>query len=226
MTVPHHAPTPRRHAPRRADPHPSRPAIPADASTAGTAVEGRGPLVWVDVEITGLDARRDLLLEKAVVITDADLNELAVYRRLAAQSADTVAQRLAVNPYATHLHNRSGLLTELAQTPDRAITLRQMDTELSAMLERHEAVGAPLAGFSVGFDRAFLQRGLPGFAARLGYRAVDVATLTELARRWWPLAALLARPAGKASHRALDDVRCAIVELRCYRERLEQGAAQ
>jgi oligoribonuclease len=198
----------------------------AEAGAAGCASGSRTPLVWVDVETTGLDTRRDLLLEIAVVVTDADLAEVAACHRLVAQPPDEVAARLAGAPEAARLHARSGLLADLAGARGQAVGLGDLDAELAALLERHGAVGAPLAGFSVGFDRTFLHRDLPRLAARVGYRTVDVSTLSELARRWWPRTAQLARGDGEAAHRALGDVRCAIAALRRYRERLEQGAAR
>ena len=170
-------------------------------------------LVWMDLEMTGLDAETDVILEIATVITDAELNPVAEGPALAIhRDAETLA---AMDQWNTEHHAASGLVervrrSEVSETEAEAVTL--------AFVERHCAPQtAPLCGNTVWQDRRFLRRYMPVLNAYLHYRIVDVSTVKELARRWHPQ--LYEGFKKKNAHRALDDIRESIAELKFYRER-------
>jgi oligoribonuclease len=152
-----------------------------------------GPLVWIDCEMTGLDLERDALVEIAAVVTDAELTVLGEGVDVVIRPPDhTVEQMVDV---VREMHTASGLLDELP----------------------HGVTLAPLAGSSVYTDRAFISRDLPTLDAHLHYRLVDVSTVKELARRWYPRA-YFNSPEKRGGHRALADILESIDELRYYRE--------
>jgi len=172
-------------------------------------------MVWIDCEMTGLDLVRDALVEIAVVVTDSDLNVLGdgvdiVIRPPAESLVDM--QQIVVD-----MHTASGLLGEL----DSGTTLADAQTQVMAYVTEHvpEARKAPLAGSSVYTDRGFLSRDMPELDAHLHYRLVDVSTIKELARRWYPRAYYNA-PEKHGGHRALADILDSIEELKYYREAL------
>ncbi|HEY5032281.1 MAG TPA: oligoribonuclease [Actinomycetes bacterium] len=172
-------------------------------------------MVWIDCEMTGLDLVRDALVEIAVVVTDSDLNVLG-------DGVDIVIKPPAeslvdMNQVVIDMHTSSGLLDELLN----GTTLAEAQERVLAYVTEHvpEPRKAPLAGSSVYTDRGFLSRDMPELDAHLHYRLVDVSTLKELARRWYPRAYYNA-PEKHGGHRALADILDSIEELKYYREAL------
>ena len=169
-------------------------------------------LVWIDCEMTGLDLTADALVEVAVLVTDYDLQVLGEgVDVLVKPPAEALAQ---MDDYVRRMHTSSGLLEEL----DGGVTLEEAEQQVLAYLREHCPEGSrpPLAGNSVGTDRMFISRDLPLLDAFLHYRIVDVSSIKELARRWYPRAYYNA-PAKHGAHRALADIRESIEELRYYR---------
>lgn len=172
-----------------------------------------GRLVWMDLEMSGLDAQVERILELAVLVTDADLNIVAEGPELVVHQPDELLERM--DEWNTSHHAKSGLTERV-----RASTVDEEAAEafVLAFLEEECVLGeTPLAGNSVWQDRRFLARYMPRIDAFLHYRIVDVSSVKELARRWYP-AAFDAAPAKRGAHRALDDIRESIEELRYYRE--------
>jgi len=170
-------------------------------------------LVWMDLEMTGLDPEADTILEIATIITDANLNILAEGPNLAIHHPDTVLD--AMNDWCREHHGASGLSARVRQSD---ITLAEAEARTLAFIARHVPQGAsPLCGNSIHQDRRFLVRHMPELEAWLHYRNIDVSTIKELARRWYPA---LKPPLKKGSHLALQDVRESIAELAFYRRRL------
>jgi oligoribonuclease len=170
-------------------------------------------MVWIDCEMTGLDLSSDALVEIAVVVTDSELNVLG-------DGVDIVIQPPAgavdnMDPVVVDMHTTSGLLSELAS----GTTLADAQERVMTYVREHvpEARKAPLAGSSVYTDRGFIARDMPELDAYLHYRLVDVSTIKELSRRWFPRA-YFAAPAKHGGHRALADILESIEELRYYRE--------
>ncbi|MFH9351363.1 oligoribonuclease [Kitasatospora sp. NPDC017646] len=170
-------------------------------------------LVWIDCEMTGLDLDRDALVEVAVLVTDSELNILG-------EGVDVIirppAEALANMPdVVLAMHTASGLLEELEQ----GVTLAEAEERVLAYVREHvpEAGKTPLCGNSVATDRGFLTRDMPTLEKHLHYRIVDVSSIKELARRWYPKAYYNSPPKG-GNHRALADIRESIDELRYYRE--------
>jgi oligoribonuclease len=169
-------------------------------------------LVWIDCEMTGLDYVADALIEIACVVTDFDLNPLGRGIDLVIEPpADALEQ---MDDFVRTMHERSGLLTEL----HTGITLKDAEQQVLAYVREHCADGSrpPLAGNTVGTDRAFISRDMPDLDAFLHYRIVDVSSIKELSRRWFPRA-YFAAPAKRGNHRALADILESIEELRYYR---------
>ena len=172
-------------------------------------------MVWIDCEMTGLDQVKDALVEIAVVVTDSDLNVLG-------EGVDIVIKPppeslVDMNQIVIDMHTASGLLDEL----DAGTTLADAEARVMAYVTEHvpEPRKAPLAGSSVYTDRGFLSRHMPVLDAHLHYRLVDVSTIKELARRWYPRAYYNA-PEKHGGHRALADILDSIEELKFYREAL------
>ncbi|MGN6301147.1 MAG: oligoribonuclease [Angustibacter sp.] len=170
-------------------------------------------IVWIDCEMTGLDLQRDALIEVAVLVTDSELQVLG-------EGVDVVIacppEALETMPdVVREMHTASGLLDELPQ----GITMEQAQEQVMAYVREHvpEARKAPLAGNSVGTDRGFLARDMPELDEHLHYRIIDVSSVKELARRWYPRAYFNA-PKKQGGHRALADIRESIQELRYYRQ--------
>jgi len=170
-------------------------------------------LVWIDCEMTGLDIARDALIEIACLVTDAELTLLD-------EGVDVIikppAEALAGMPEVVReMHTTSGLLTELAG----GITVAEAQDIVLGYVRGHvpEAKKAPLCGNSIATDRWFIARDMPELDAYLHYRMVDVSSIKELARRWYPRA-YFASPAKHGGHRALADIKESVQELRYYRE--------
>ena len=172
-------------------------------------------IVWIDCEMTGLDPRADALVEVAAVVTDSELNVLGegvdVVVRPPAEALDQM------NDFVRQMHTTSGLLTEL----DGGTTLADAEAQVLAYVREHvpEPGKAPLAGNSVGTDKVFLERDMAELVGHLHYRIVDVSSIKELARRWYPRV-YFASPPKNGGHRALADILESIDELRYYREAL------
>jgi oligoribonuclease len=171
-----------------------------------------GRLVWVDCEMTGLDLRRDALVEIAVLVTDFDLTVLGDGVDVVIRPPDDSLE--GMEPEVRRMHEESGLLPLLAG----GVSLEEATHAALAYVAEHvpEPRRAPLAGNSVHVDRAFLARDMPAFERALHYRNVDVSTIKELARRWFPRA-YYASPEKTGNHRALGDIQDSIRELAYYR---------
>jgi len=169
-------------------------------------------LVWIDCEMTGLDLERDELIEVAVVITDYDLN--AVDPGFQIVIAPSAAALEGMAEYVREMHTTSGLLEDL---PD-GVALEEAQRQVLEYIRRFipAAGAAPLAGNTIGTDRAFLARYMPDVDAHLHYRSVDVSSIKELSKRWYPRVYFQA-PAKHGGHRALADIRESIRELEYYR---------
>lgn len=170
-------------------------------------------LVWIDCEMTGLDLGADALVEVAALVTDFDLNVLGEGVDLVVRPPAEALEQMI--PFVREMHQSSGLLEEL----DQGITLAEAEEQVLAYLREHCPAGSrpPLAGNSVGTDRAFLARDMTDLDAFLHYRIVDVSSIKELARHWYPRA-YYAAPAKQGNHRALADIQESIEELRYYRD--------
>jgi oligoribonuclease len=173
--------------------------------------QDKTPLVWIDMEMSGLVPDRDRILEVAMVVTDADLNTIAEAPVYVLHQSDEVLE--AMDSWNKSTHGRSGLVDKVRlSTFDEA----EVESRLIEFLKPIVASGvAPLAGNTVHQDRRFMARYMPAFDAYLHYRIVDVSTLKELARRWRP--DVLASLAKEGRHEALADVYESIEELRHYR---------
>ena len=171
-------------------------------------------LVWVDCEMTGLSLEKDQLVEIAVVVTDSELNELDAGINIIIRPAD-LAVLDTMDDVVREMHDTSGLLEEIPN----GVTVAEAEEKVLAYVKQHvpDARRAPLAGSSVYVDRGFLSRDMPELDAHLHYRVVDVSSIKEIARRWYPRA-YFASPEKRGNHRALGDIRESIAELRYYRE--------
>ncbi|AIF40447.1 oligoribonuclease [Dermacoccus nishinomiyaensis] len=170
-------------------------------------------IVWIDCEMTGLDLENDALIEVAALVTDFELNQLG-------DGVDVVIKpELAaleqMGDFVRDMHTKSGLLAEL----DEGVSMEEAQALVLEYVMQHapEAGKAPLGGNTVSTDRGFLERDMPQLAGHLHYRTIDVSSIKELSRRWYPRAYFNA-PAKHGGHRALADIRESIAELRYYRE--------
>jgi oligoribonuclease len=174
---------------------------------------GSDILVWIDMEMTGLDPSKEHIIEVATILTDGNLTEIAVGPDLVIHQEDTV---LAAMDEWNRTHHKASGLTERVKSS----TVTDGDAEAQTLAFINQHVGAKdrpvLAGNSIHQDRRFIRRYMPKLDARLHYRMVDVSTIKELARRWFP-AVIAKQPPKKDTHRALDDIRESIDELRYYR---------
>ena len=173
------------------------------------------PLVWIDMEMSGLDPERERILEFAVLITDDDLQIVAEGPELVIHQPDELLA--AMDEWNTSHHGASGLTERV-----RASTLSSeaAEDQIVAFLAQHCGVGmGRLAGNSVWQDRRFLRRYMPRVDAFLHYRIVDVSTIKELCSRWYP-EVLAGAPEKGGAHRALADIKESLEELRYYREQL------
>lgn len=170
------------------------------------------PLVWIDCEMTGLDLVGDALIEVACIVTDAELNPLG--EGLNVVIKPPAAALAGMSDFVRDMHVTSGLLPEL----DSGMTLAHAQELLVSHVKALTgSARPPLAGNTVGMDKAFLERDMPELMALLHYRVVDVSSIKELVRRWYPRVFFNA-PAKTGGHRALGDIEDSILELRYYRE--------
>lgn len=171
-------------------------------------------LAWMDLEMTGLDPRRHVIVEIATLLTDDDLNLIAEGPDLVVHQPPSALAEM--DEYVVGMHTRSGLLEAITAS---TTTLEAAGAATLAFLSEHIADPGtvPLCGNSIGTDRRFLAAYLPEIEEFLHYRSVDVSTVKELMKRWNPK--LLGKAPSKAEgHRALDDIRESVEELRYYRE--------
>ncbi len=170
-------------------------------------------LVWIDCEMTGLDLRRDALIEVAVVVTDAELTPLDDGLDIVIHTDDDVLDTMV--PVVREMHASSGLTDQVRAS---TITLGEAEHAVLKYVKAHvaEPKSAPLCGNSIATDRGFLARDMPELDEHLHYRMIDVSSLKELARRWYPRV-YYAQPAKGLAHRALADIRESIQELAYYR---------
>ena len=171
-------------------------------------------LVWMDLEMTGLDHTSDVIVEIATLVTDDELNIVAEGPDIVVHQTDDVLQRM--DPFVVDMHTRSGLLDLIRSS---GVTLEEAGAATLDFIRAHvpEARTVPLCGNSIGTDRRFLAAYLPEIEEYLHYRSVDVSSVKELVRRWYP--DVLTQRGWKAgTHRALDDIRESVSEMRLYRE--------
>ncbi len=170
-------------------------------------------LVWVDCEMTGLDLRADALIEVAALVTDAELNVLGDGVDVLIKPSEESLEQMS--DFVRAMHQNSGLLEQL----EHGLTMAQAEERVLEYVSAQvpEAGKAPLAGNTIGTDRAFLARDMPALEAHVHYRNVDVSSVKELARRWYPRV-YYQSPAKSGNHRALADIQESIEELRYYRE--------
>jgi oligoribonuclease len=181
-------------------------------------------LVWLDLEMTGLDVSRHVIVEIAVLVTDSELEPLDDGIDVVVhQSSAALAE---MDDFVREMHTRSKLLPAIEASD---VALADAGTAALDYVKGHVEAGvAPLCGNSIGVDRRFLHSQLPELDRYLHYRSIDVSSFKELCRRWYP-EAYRKRPGKQETHRALDDVRESIAELRYYREAMlkpRDGATQ
>ena len=183
---------------------------------SGDVAESAGHLVWIDCEMTGLDIVNDRLIEVAVLITDSELNVLDPGLDLIINAAD--ADLGGMTEFVADMHAKSGLTDAVRAS---TLTLAEAEQQLLAYIKRWvpERRTAPLCGNSIGTDRGFLARDMPELDDHLHYRMVDVSSVKELARRWFPRV-YFAQPQKGLAHRALADIIESVRELAYYRQTL------
>jgi len=174
------------------------------------------PLIWIDMEMSGLDVDSCAILEVAVLVTDGGLNELAEGPDLVVHQPGEVLE--AMDEWNTTHHGKSGLTERVkASTTDVAAA----ETAVLQFLAAYTKAGeSPLAGNSVHQDRAFIDRYMPRLATYLHYRNVDVSTVKALAKRWYPELPPFEK---QEAHRAMSDIRESVAELKYYREKIFRG---
>lgn len=174
-------------------------------------------LVWIDLEMTGLDPDRDVIIEAAVLITDAELNIIADGPDFAIHRSDEALS--VMNAWNRQTHHGSGLIKRVKASD---ISIDQAEQEIVEFVQQWTvAQTSPLCGNSVHQDRRFLYGEMPKLIEWLSYRIVDVSTIKELAKRWYPDLEPFVK---QERHRALDDIRESIDELRWYRQQVFKPA--
>lgn len=169
-------------------------------------------LIWIDLEMTGLDTLNDTIIEIATIVTDSELNILAEGPVFAIHTPDIVLN--SMDDWNTRQHGQSGLIDRIRRSN---VTMAQAESETIAFLSKYvEAGRSPMCGNSICQDRRFLARQMPTLERFFHYRNLDVSTVKELAYRWRP--DILSSFEKKGSHLALDDIRDSIRELRHYKE--------
>ncbi len=173
-------------------------------------------LVWMDLEMTGLDPAVNVIVEIATIITDDELNIIAEGPDLVVHA--TEEQLAIMDPVVVEMHTKSSLLDQIRAS---TVSLEEAGRLTLEFIKQHvpEARKVPLCGNSIGMDRRFLAAYLPDIENHLHYRSVDVSSVKELVRRWYP-SVLNELRQKQGSHRALDDIRESVAELRYYREKV------
>ena len=169
-------------------------------------------LIWIDLEMTGLDTQRDHIIEIATIVTDADLNEVAVGPVMAIHCSDEILN--GMDDWNTRQHGQSGLVQRVRESHYDCADAERLTLEF--LREYVDGNASPMCGNSICQDRRFMARQMPALERYFHYRNLDVSSLKELARRWRP--DLMAGLKKNASHLALDDIRDSIAELQYYRE--------
>jgi oligoribonuclease len=174
------------------------------------------PLVWIDLEMTGLDVERHVIVEIACIVTDSSLVAADDGIDIVVHQSDEALT--GMDDYVRTMHTKSGLLPAIAaSTVDLAAAEAAVLSYVQSYVKKAGTI--PLCGNSIGMDRRFLSRYMPTLDNYLHYRSIDVSSLKELCRRWYP-ETYRRRPTKAEQHRALDDIRESIEELRFYRENL------
>jgi oligoribonuclease len=170
-------------------------------------------LIWIDCEMTGLDLSTDALVEIAVLVTDSDLNVIGDGVDVVIHA--TQGQLDSMNDFVREMHTSSGLITQIPE----GISMSEAEEQILTYLKSvgTEPGKSPLAGNSVSVDRNFIARDMIKLNEYLHYRTIDVSSIKELARRWYPKT-YFAAPAKTGNHRALGDIRDSIAELAYYRQ--------
>ncbi|MBA3419958.1 MAG: oligoribonuclease [Geodermatophilaceae bacterium] len=176
-------------------------------------------LVWIDCEMTGLDLRQDKIIEIAALVTDSELNVLGEGVDIVIQAADSDLDGMI--DVVAAMHRESGLTEEVRRS---TVTLVEAEEQVLSYIRSHvpDRRAAPLCGNSIATDRGFIARDMADLDDFLHYRMVDVSSIKELSRRWYPRV-YFAQPAKGLAHRALADVRESIQELRYYRKTVFVG---
>ncbi|WP_241503991.1 oligoribonuclease [Pelagibaculum spongiae] len=169
-------------------------------------------LIWIDLEMTGLEPQQDRIIEIATIVTDADLNTIAEGPVIAVHQSDEILSNM--NDWCIEHHGKSGLTERVRQS---LFSDAQAEAKTIEFLRQHVKPGtSPICGNSIGQDRRFLYRYMPELEAYFHYRYLDVSTLKELAKRWKP--EIMDGFHKSGSHLAMDDIRESIAELKYYRE--------
>jgi oligoribonuclease len=194
---------------------------PADAAARddpNVRDEGSDRLVWLDLEMTGLDVTRHVIVEIAALVTDGELEPLDDGIDIVVhQPPEALAE---MDDFVRAMHTRSALLPEIEAS---TTTLEDAGAQTLDYVRAHvPEMTAPLCGNSIGVDRRFLDHQLPELDRYLHYRSIDVSSFKELCRRWYP-DVYKKRPAKTEAHRALADIKESIAELRYYRENMLRG---
>ena len=173
-----------------------------------------GHLVWIDCEMTGLDLRQDALIEVAVLVTDSELNVLGDGVDIVIKADDAVLD--SMTEVVRDMHAKSGLTDEVRAS---SVTMAEAEDAVLDYVRTHvpDQRSAPLCGNSIATDRGFLARDMPRLDSFLHYRMIDVSSIKELCRRWYPRA-YFGQPQKGLAHRALADIRESIRELEYYRK--------
>jgi len=175
-------------------------------------LQNKKNLIWLDLEMTGLDPKANTILEIATIVTDSDLNVLAEGPVLAICHDKDILDKM--EEWSLKTHTKSGLLKRVEESK---ITLQQAEEKTLEFVSRYcPAKVSPLCGNSIGHDRRFLERYMLNFFSYLHYRNVDVSTVKELVLRWYPKG--IKMPKKKAAHLAMADIEESIRELKFYRE--------
>ncbi|PRQ10362.1 oligoribonuclease [Corynebacterium sp. 13CS0277] len=186
---------------------------PTEAAAPAPVAAKNDRLVWIDLEMTGLDPHNDIIVEVAALVTDAQLNVLGQGVDIVVHADD---ERLAaMNPVVKEMHRASGLTEEIRRA---TATIEEAEDAVLALIAEHcdPAHPAPLAGNSIATDRSFIREYMPRLDEALHYRMIDVSSIKELARRWFPRA-YFNKPQKGMKHRALADIIESIAELDYYR---------
>lgn len=169
-------------------------------------------LIWIDLEMTGLDPETEVIIEIATIVTDAQLNVLAEGPSLVVHQPDSILD--AMDEWCTNQHGKSGLTDRVRRSK---ISTEQAEQETIAFLQQYIARGkSPMCGNTVSQDRRFLLKYMPDLESYFHYRHIDVSTVKELAKRWKP--EIIDGVKKSSSHLALDDIRDSIEELKYYRQ--------
>ena len=173
-------------------------------------------MVWMDLEMTGLDPAKEVIVEIATLITDDELNIIAEGPDLVVHQPEHLLA--AMDPFVVNMHTKSGLLNEIRTS---TLSLEEAGRITLDFIKSH--VGAPktvpLCGNSIGTDRRFLAAYLPDIENYLHYRSVDVSTIKELTKRWYPKVGI-DRPSKSGQHRAMEDIKASVRELQFYRSKV------